>query len=157
MEEKKPRRHPNFFDVIFIVLILALAGGAYWVSHDGTSGQELVSRSYVIELNHLQADMAQYAALGDRVTDNVKNQDMGTVMALETVPYTIPVADEAAGTVKQVPVEGYVSLRITVQTDTTETDSQVATEDGYILRVGTSVSCAVGGLTSAGYIIQVDR
>ncbi len=157
MEEKKLRRHPNFFDIIFIVLILALAGGAYWVSHDGTSGQELVSRSYVIELSHLQADMARYAAVGDRVTDNVKNQAMGTVTAVETIPYTISVTDEAAGTVKQVPVEGYVSLRITVQTDTTETDSQIATGDGYVLRVGTAVSCAVGGLTSAGYIIQVDR
>mgnify|MGYP004480631261 FL=1 len=154
--EQSPK-HPNFFDIVFIVLILALAAGAYWVSHDSTRDKDLVSRSYVIELDHIQEDMVQYAAPGDSVTDNVKNQAMGTVTAVEVVPCTVSVTDEATGTIKQVPVEGYVSLLLTVQADTTETDSQIATKDGYVLRVGTSVSCSVGALTSAGYILSVDR
>lgn len=33
MEQKKTRRHPNFFDILIIVLLLAVVAVAYFLSH----------------------------------------------------------------------------------------------------------------------------
>lgn len=157
MEEQKKRRHPNFFDIIFVVVILAVAAVAYFLSHDSASGQTTVTRSYVLELTQLQEGMESYVAVGDTVTDNVKNYEIGTVTDVQVVPYTSAATDEEAGIVKQAPINGYISLQLTIEVDTVETDSQISTESGYVLRVGTSVSCTVGSLRGSGYILQLDR
>lgn len=155
---EKRRLHPNFFDILFLVLILAVAVVAYLLSHSSdTRGKEVITRTYRLELEYLQEDMADCVAVGDAVTDNIQNYDLGTVTAMEVVPYTASVNNEEAGTVDQVPVEGYISLWLTVEVDTVETDSAITTVSGYDLRTGKAVSCSVGMLTSAGYILAVEE
>lgn len=158
MEQKKQRRHPNFFDIIFVVVILAVAVAAYLISHDsGTRGQATVSRSYILELTQLQEGMESCVAVGDTVTDNIKNYEIGTVTDIQVVPYTSAATDEEAGVVKQAAMQGYISLQLTIEADTVETESEISTVSGYTLRVGASVSCTVGSLKGSGYILQLDR
>ena len=157
MEPKKTRRRPNFFDILFVLLIVAVAAAAYLLSHNGSSQANTVRRAYVVEMNGLQEGMEDYVAPGDAVTDNVKNYDIGTVTKVEVIPYTIPVLDEEAGVLRQVPVEGQISLHLTIEADTVETDNSINTVSGYTLRTGVAVSCTAGQLSSAGHILSVQR
>jgi hypothetical protein len=50
-----------------------------------------------------------------------------------------------------------VTLWITLEVETSETDSQISTTDGYVLRTGTTVYIAAGDLVASGYILDVER
>ena len=154
---KQKRKHPNVFDVIFIVLIVLLALGAYWISHRSDTGNEQRSRTYVVELTGLDEAMAQYVSVGDPVTDNVKNYEIGTIEAIEVTDDLILVTDQEDGIVREVAQEGYITLLLTIRADTVESEMAVETVSGYTLRTGTSVSISAGSLTSAGYILNVER
>lgn len=158
MEQKKTRRHPNFFDILIIVLLLAVVAVAYFLSHDASSPTAVViSRTYTVELTQLEAGMEQYVSVGDPVTDNVKNYDVGTVTAVEVRPCTSRILDEEQGMYRQAPVEGQVNVVLTVQVDTVESDSAVDTLSGYHLRTGQVVSLTAGQLSSQGNILTVSR
>ncbi len=157
MEQKK-RRRINFFDLLFVVIILAVAVAAYFLSHGSdTQGGKTVTRSYTLELTNLQENMAEYVAVGDTVTDNVRNYDLGTVTEVQVQPCETTVVDEEAGVVRQATLDGYITLVLTITVDTVETDSQITTDSGYTLRTGTAVSCSVGSLTASGYILTIER
>ena len=154
---KQKRKHPNFFDIIIIVLIIVLALGAYWISHREGAGGSVRSRTYVIELRGLDETMAQYVSVGDTVTDNIKNYEIGTVEAITTTEDFMQVTDQEAAVVRQVPQEGYITLLLTVRVETEEDEKEIRTLSGYLLKTGTSVSVSAGSLTSSGYILEVER
>jgi len=155
-QAKTKKKRPNLFDVIFIVLILVVAVGAYFLVH-GTGGEETTLRTYVIELTGLREGMESSVAVGDTVTDTVKNYGMGTVTATEVVPYEETTIDAENGVYRQIDVAGYVTLRLTVEAETTETEKEITTAGGYAIRTGTAVNCSVGTLVSSGYILEVQR
>lgn len=156
MEERKKRLRINLFDIAIIILILLVAGAAYLLSHND-AGAEVISRSYVLELQNLDASMADYVQIGDTVTDSVKNYPIGTVTEVAVVPYMATTSDLQNGVIRETEVPGKISLLLTVQADTTETQRDITTLSGYVLRTGTSVSCQVGNLVSKGFILKVDR
>ena len=49
------------------------------------------------------------------------------------------------------------SFMVTVQSDTIESDSQISAASGFVLRVGTGVSCTIGKLSGSGHIVGVER
>lgn len=154
METKK--RRPNFIDIVFILLVVGVVMVAYVLIHGGDTEATQV-RSYVVELTDLYPEMADGVRVGDRVTDNVKNYDMGIVTAVEVTPYTVTAVDEEAGIVRDAEIPGKITLILTVESETTETERGIATVSGYDLRIGTAVSCSIGELTASGYIIGLER
>lgn len=159
MEQKKARRRPNFFDILIVVLLLLVVLAAYWLSHRSAAPTAVVvPRTYTVELIQLKAGMEDYVAVGDPVTDNVKNYDVGTVKAVEVRPYTTDESlDEEAGTYHQTPVEGWVNVLLTIEVDTVETENSVDTLSGYTLRTGVTGSFTAGTLSSRGVILDVSR
>lgn len=154
----KKRKHPNFIDIAFIILIAAVAFAAYFLSHQGADAvDQATKRSYVVELSDLDPRMADYVKVGDTVTDNVRNYHLGTVAAVEAVPYTLSVIDEEAGVYREAEVPDRICLLITIEADTLESDKQISTTSGYVLQVGSSISCTVGVLSAPGYITSLDR
>lgn len=153
----KTRKHPNFFDILIILLLVLIAVGAYLLSHRDSAGQEVVTRTCTIELTDLEERMADSVAVGDLVTDNIKNYEIGTVTAVEVQPYTQGVVDEENAILRQEPTPGRVKLLVTVECDTVEGEQEIATTSGYTLRTGTSVSVSAGKLTGTGYILYVER
>ena len=155
METKK--RRPNFFDIVFIVLILALAGGAYAISHGLSANQTVTTRTYLLEVAGLEPGMEQAVAVGSSVTDNIRNYEIGTVTQVEEVPSLGGVFDETSGVVRQTALPDQITLHVTVQVDTVETEKNVTTVSGYDLKTGKAVSCTMGEVTCSGYILHVDR
>lgn len=153
----KTRKHPNFFDILIILLLVLIAVAAYFVSHRDNTTQEVGMRSCTIELTDLEESMADSVAVGDQVTDNIKNYEIGTVTAVEVQPYTQGVVDEENAVLRQQATPGRIKLLVTVECPTVESEKEVATTGGYTLRTGTAVSVSAGKLTGAGYIVYVER
>ena len=153
----KTRKHPNFFDILIILLLVLVAAAAYFVSHRDSTAQEVVMRTCTIELADLEERMAGSVAVGDQVTDNIKNYEIGTVTAVEAQPYTQGVVDEENAVLRQQPTPGRIRLLVTVECATVEGEKEIATTSGYTLRTGTAVSISAGQLTGTGYILYVER
>lgn len=151
---------PNFFDILFIVVILVVAAAAYLLSHDlgfSTKKDALASRSYLIELTDLDEDMADCVSVGDEVIDNIRNYSMGHITDISVIPATSSVLDEEARVVRQTPIEKKITLLLTIEANTLEEDETIQTDTGFLLRTGSSVSVTVRELTASGYILAVDR
>lgn len=90
MENKSGRRISlNFFDIIIIVVVIALAAGFIWIKagrgqEGGAGGNTTVQ--YDIEITNLTADTQNLIAEGDAIIDKVKKQDMGKVVSFEFYP-----------------------------------------------------------------------
>lgn len=153
----KTRKHPNFFDILIVLLLILVAGAAWVISHRDNTQGEAVLRRYTIELTDLEETMADSVQVGDKVTDNIKNYDIGTVAGVEVLPYTQGVVDEENAVIRQQPMPGSIRLLVTVECLTVEGEKEIATTSGYTLRTGTSVSISAGELTSGGYILTVER
>lgn len=156
MEQKKLHIRPNFFDLLLVVLVLAAAVTAYLLSHDDSAGT-VRQRSYTVELVGVLEGMAVSVEPGDVVTDNVKNLELGVITNVEIRPKVVGQVDEEARVMRQVPVEDYITLYLTIETDTTEDDYGINTLSGYPLRVGTEIYCSTGSLNAGGYILSVER
>lgn len=154
---EKKRKHPNFIDIILIVLVVAVAAVAYFLSHQDASPAQTVKRSYVLEVTQLDPAIADCVEAGDTVTDNIKNYDMGVVTAVERQTSTAAVLNKELGEYVLAEYPDKVTLYITIEADTTESDSTIATESGYTLRIGTGVSCTIGAMKASGYIVGLDR
>ena len=154
----KKRKYPNFIDIAFLILIIAVALAAYVVSHQNSDTvTPTVQRSIVIELTELEPEMTDAIVPGDTVTETIKNQLLGTVTAVEATPFYESVFDEEAGICRKAEVPGKITLMVTVQSDTIESDSQISAASGFVLRVGTGVSCTIGKLSGSGHIVGVER
>lgn len=155
---KNKRKHPNFFDIIFVVLIVAVALAAYALSHrESAAVAETTLRSYVVELAGLEPEMADCVAVGDSVTDNIKNYSIGTVTNVEVRPQTTYAPDEEAGIIRETEVPGKINLYVTVEAQTIDGEKQITTDSGYVLQSGKTISCSLGSLTSGGYIVELQR
>lgn len=158
MEQKKPRKRLNFFDLLIVLLLLAVVAVAYLLSHDSTpTAKNIIPRTYTVELPRLELGMKDYVSVGDTVTDNIKNYAIGTVTDIELQPSTNTVLDEEHEIFRQAVLNDRVTLVLTIEVDTVETDSAVDTLSGYTLRTGTSVSLTAGQLYAAGTVLSVSR
>lgn len=155
---KRKHKHPNFFDIVFIVLIGAVALGAYALSHrEAAAVAETAPRTYVVELAGLKPEMADCVAVGDSVTDNVKNYALGTVTDVVVLPHTTYAPDQEAGVVRKAEVPETITLHVTIEAQTVDGEKQITTDSGYRLQVGAQISCSMGSLSSGGYIIGLQR
>ena len=153
MEKKRIR--PN---LILLVLVAAVAVSAYWISHqDSDTVAVTTPRSIVIEIADVAPEMLNAVGAGDLVTETTKNQVLGTVTAVEALPYYESVYDEEAGICRRAEVSGRICLMVTLQADTIDTDSAVNAASGFALRVGTGVNCTVGKRAGVGHIVGVER
>lgn len=158
MENKKKRIKFNLFDVIVIAVILLLAAAAYLILNGLPNASEnTVTVSYTLELTGLREEMADSVEVGDSFYVTSTGYEIGTVTAVEVVPYTVTATDKEEAVIRNQEVADYVNLQITLEVEVIETDDALTTEDGQVIRTGTSLTASNGTVIGSGFVIWTER
>ncbi len=161
MDKKQAKKVKfNLFDALVILVILVAAVAVYLIlqgsSDDGVFA-ESSPISYTVEVTGLREGMEDTVSIGDEFQETSDGNTMGTVTAVEVIPYTVQATDEEEGVIRDQEVEGYSTLRITLEVQSVEPDSAIETTEGETIRVGTSVTMSNGTLLAKGTIIWMER
>ena len=152
--ERKPRI--NVFDIVIIVLVLVVAGGAYAFTHRETKLETRLLR-YSMELIDCPAGFSQNVQVGDTLTDNIKNYHMGTVISVEARPSMKLGEDRNTGNVVESAIEGKETVILVVEADVTESASDFKVDGNYVVKAGKEVAVKGNGYAGKGYILTVAR
>ena len=127
MSEKKWKL--NFFDIIIVIVVIAVAGGLYVFTHKDKVVETKVLR-YNIELTECPVGLSKKINIGDKLTDNVKNYYMGKVAAVEAFECKKLGEDRESGQIRESIVPDAENIIITVEADVTESASDLRVEIG---------------------------
>lgn len=156
MDENKKKFKVNFFDIVIIAIIACIGIGLYVFTHKDTT-LETNQLTYKIELNGAVKGLADYIHEGDILYENTKNYKMGSVVSVETVPYSIIVPDYEDNVYKDSVDPTSDSVIITLNADVTETDNAYAVDGQFIVRAGTEIFVKGPGYAGEGYVIEIER
>ena len=84
----------NFIDFCIVVIILALAAGAYYkfgVLDKTSTSAELQPVTYTIEIKRVREYALQNVKEGDEIFDKTSGNSIGKIVKVESVPATEPV------------------------------------------------------------------
>lgn len=162
MENKSGRRISfNFFDIIIIVLVIALAAGFVLFQKRGSSSGDAAAGmqtvQYQVEVTNLTADISDQIKAGDTIVDKIKKQEMGKVTAAEVYPMKKAAVNMETGDTLYSDVPDEYAALITIETECKDTGSALAAASGYQVRVGTDVSILGPGYGGGGFVVNVMR
>ena len=89
MAENTKKFNINFFDIVIILIIVCVGAGVYLFMNKDTAVSNTKKLTYKIELTNTTPDLEDYIRIGDDLTENTKNYNMGKVVDFETIPYKI--------------------------------------------------------------------
>lgn len=164
METKVKNKHKfNFVDAILIaVALIAIAAVAFIFFFDGASmignlfgSKKNVEIYYAVELSYVREDVGADIKPGDKVTDAVKNYDIGTVVGtLEGDSEFIGYDKDGKAIATNNP--GYKSVIVIIKAEAANTGYDYSI-DGYTLQTGDAVSFTTPGITGTGYCIGLEE
>ena len=161
MENKSGRRISlNFFDILIIIIVIALTAGLIYVkTRGGSEGQasDAAMVTYEIEIGNLTEDTQNLIHAGDSVIDKVKKQEMGEVVSCEFYPMRKESVNLQTGDTLYPEVPGLYAAKITLNAECSDTGSSLVTGGGFEVRTGTEVSILGPGYGGGGYVINVIR
>jgi hypothetical protein len=160
--ENKKKFHFSIFDIIIILVVLAVAAVVVYIFRPSGSTSLNIGGSsgtvvYTVELTNMPEGTADMVSVGDTINDSTKNYGMGTVLSVDSGPYTTYVPDVSSGVSRCVTVPGYETVYITIQSPATITDSTITTSGGYVVRVGNSSTAEGPGYAGTGYVVDIER
>ena len=159
-ENTKTRRkwHPNLFDVVIVLLIVAVAAVLYFMLRP-TAGNvvQTVPMRYTVEMLNLPEGTSKMMDVGDTIIDSSKNYGMGKVVEVKVIPYTVECDDVENGVTRQAVVPGYETVLLTLEANMVVTDSSITTEGGYLVRVGQSSKAKGDNYAATGYVVGIER
>lgn len=163
--EQKFRFKLNLFDGI--VLVLALCVGAFLgysylkpapAPTEETSVVATSTLRYTIKFQKMIEGTETLVEPGDKLVDNIKNYNLGTVVATEVIPCTTRVEDHVNKQVVRAEIPGHVDLLVTVETDSAVLgDDAVVLDGGYKLRVNTTAYIKGEGYMASGPVMSIER
>ena len=165
MEQKTPkfRLRLNLFDGIVLVLALAVGAVLLWTAlKPAAPAGEIASPAaatvhYTVRFQKWVEGSGALVEPGDKLVDNIKNFDLGTVVSAETVPAQTFVLDNEKGAFVLSPIEGFEDVLVTVESSCTLSDSAVTVGGGYPLQVGAIAYIRGEGYMASGPIVSIER
>lgn len=159
MKKKKENRSRRFtvLDGIIILVILAVIGvGIYFIAADKTpaSAETTVPITFTVELKGLKDVYVNNIRVGDTVIDSVTKKTIGTVAAVETLPYTEFTVNQESGVVEEKAYPGYATVLMTVSSDAV-LGGLGYTIDGYRVAIGVLHHLQLPHFLGSGYCIGV--
>jgi len=157
---EKFRLRLNLFDSI--VLILALAAGAFllWNALKPDAAPEQADTStirYTVRLQRWPEGTSAAVKEGARLTDSIRNYEMGRVVSVETEPAWEQVVDHENRKYVRAVIPGYEDVLITVEASGTVTEEAVTVGNGYVVRVGARAYVQGDGFLGSGYVYAIER
>ena len=160
MEENKKRRSIlNLFDIVVILVALALAAVLLIPRQSASDSPDAESGTvrYTIELTGMQNGSAELIQEGDSLVDRIKRYSIGTVQSVEVTNTLRQVEDYENGVVRYVESSTLQTAILVIEAPCTQTDTQITVSGGYAIRVGLPVSVLGPGYYGTGYILAVER
>ena len=159
---KRTKLKINFFDILIIVVVIALAG-AYAVHRIGggsavnSSSAETRNVVYTLELTDLDENTKSLIHKGDEVIDKVKKYEIGTVQNVEFYPFQRLTENKDSGQYYFVDEADRCSASLTEEVRCQDDGNTLTADSGFEIRVGQSVSLVGPGYSGAGYITGIER
>lgn len=152
------RRHykPNLFDIVIILVILALGVGVYLFANREVAAETKTLR-YTIELSDMPEGFSEKVEVGDDLTDNIKNYYMGKVVQVDAVPFTKLADDMENGKILDSVVPERESVLIVVEANVTESASEFRVNGNFLVKAGLEIAAKGPGYAGEGYILTVER
>lgn len=164
MEQHTPkfRLRLNLFDGIVLVLALAVGAFLLWTalkpaaSPVGESSTTSTVR-YTVRFQRWIAGTGSLVQPGDKLVDNIKNFEMGSVVSSEAVSAQSLQLDNISRQYVLTDVSGYEDVLVTVESPCTENSEAITLGGGYALRVGAMAYIRGEGYMASGPIISIER
>ena len=165
MEQNTPkfRLRLNLFDGIVLVLALAVGAFLLWSAMKPAAAPaegETASASTVRYTVRFQKWFEGASALiepGDKLVDNIKNYELGTVVSSEVIPAQSLQLDHQSRQYVLADIPGYEDVLVTVEAPCTTSDEAITLGGGYALRVGSVAYIRGEGYMASGPIISIER
>lgn len=157
-EEKKIKWRPNLFDIVIILIGIAVMAVIVLVMRPAaTNVNQNTALEYTIELQGMPEGASRNIQVGDEITDNVRHQLLGTVVSVTTVPYTTNTSTADGLHTYQKAIEGFETAHVVLRSNMSITDSEIITEGGFTIRVGAAVAAKGPCYACNGFVIAIER
>lgn len=161
-ENKKFRLRLNLFDGIVLILALAVGAVLLWSALKPSAAPEAVTDSsatirYTVLFQRWLEGTSSAVHEGDRLTDSIRNYEMGRVVSAEARPAQGIRLDHQDRAYVLATMEGYEDVIVTVEATVTVTSEAVTTNSGYVVRVGAPIFVQGDGYLATGYVIAMER
>ncbi len=159
MKKKKENRSRRFtvLDGIIILVILAVIGvGIYLIAADKVEGsaENTVPVTFTVELKGMKDAYVNNIRVGDTVIDSVTKKTIGTVAAVEALPYTEYILNQENGVLEEKAYPGQTTVLLTVSSEAV-LGGLGYTIDGYRLAIGVLHHLQLPHFLGSGYCIGV--
>jgi len=160
-EKKGIWRYLNLFDIVAIVVIVALACVFVLLERQSAAAEETDTGSgtvtYVVEFMAMENGSEAFIQPGDRLVDKVKKYEMGNVVSVEITDAREQTHNFEEGSMTEAVRTTGKDAYVTVRAACTETDRAITVGGGFTVRVGKRVSVRGPGYFGTGYIVDVVR
>ncbi len=164
MEQNTPkfRLRLNLFDAI--VLILALAAGALLLWNAlkpepavQSPSSETSTVRYTLRFQKWKPGDSAMVQPGDKLTDNIKNLELGHVVSAQAVPSQVILLNQDSRSFVLATIPGYEDVLVTVESPASMAKDAVALESGYKLWVGAIAYVRGSGYMATSSVVSIER
>lgn len=164
MEHNTPnfRLRLNLFDSI--VILAALAVGAFLVWNQLKAADSVPSDPgvqdtvrYTVRLQRWAPGTSALVEEGDRIADNIKNFEIGHVVAVEAVPARMQVLDHESRRYVWAEIEGMEDVLVTIEAPCVADKESITVGGGYEVRVGFTAYIKGEGYLGSGPIVAMKQ
>ena len=145
-------------DVLIILLVLALVGGAAWFFFGSAlieySNKEQIQ--YEVRLTDVRDELVPYIKTGDVVYDGTYGEKIGKVESVRTEVHTIPLLNKETDELVNAPKSGYSDVYITITVTAQQKDFSYYVNDTKI-KVGELVNLRLVDFCGQGYCTTVSK
>ena len=93
----------------------------------------------------------------DRISDNIKNYEVGRVVSAQAVPALVQVPDQNSRRYVWAELEGFEDVLVTVEAPCSVSDKAITVGGGYELRAGATAYLRGEGYMGSGPIVSVEE
>jgi hypothetical protein len=164
MEQNTPkfRLRLNLFDGIVLILVLAVGAFLLWTAlkpETPVAGPSTTSSTvrYTVRFQKWIEGTGALVEPGDKLVDNIKNYELGSVVSSEVVPAQSLQLDHNSRSYVLTTIPGYEDVLVTVEAPCTISNESITLGGGYALRVGSIAYIRGEGYMASGPITSIER